>query len=352
MKFVTWGANLSGGLLRANVEQSHEGSLEYNRKFVQLAESLHVNSILFPIRYVGKVGGTDTQGGQLDPLSVIAALAAETKNIHLIAAVLPGFMHPATLAKISSTIDVISNGRFHINLVSGWFKEEQEQFGIEWIKHEDRYKRSTEYLQVLKGLWTEDNFSFEGQFYNIKNATLNPKPVQKPYPAIYQGGNSAESQEMAGLLSDYYFMNGAPVNELQEQIESVSRFASQHSRKVKFAVAAFVIARETAEEAQKEFDYIIDNADTSAIEQFKSRKETKGMWKNATSVSDFVANNEGFRTGLIGSYEEVAEKLNQLKEIGIEKVLLAFRQPMDELPVFFEKVVPLINKQKAHASQQ
>lgn len=339
MQFVIWGANLTGGYLRANVEQTREGSYEYNKQLVCLAEKLQVDSILYPIRYVGNIGGNTGNSGQLDPLSIISALAAESKHIHLIAAVLPGFIHPATLAKISSTIDIISNGRFHINLVSGWFKEEQEMFGIEWIKHDERYKRSSEYLEVLKGLWTEEQFTYQGKFYQVKDARLTPKPIQKPYPAIYQGGNSQEAQDMAGRLSDYYFMNGAPIDELKEQIQYVTSIAEKHSRNIKFAVNAFVIARETSIEAQEEYEYIIERADEKVIQQFKNRKETKGMWKNSSSVSDFVANNEGFRTGLIGSYEEVAQKIQQLQEIGIDKILLTFRKPLEELPIFYEKVV-------------
>ncbi|WP_102693005.1 LLM class flavin-dependent oxidoreductase [Rummeliibacillus pycnus] len=343
MKFVIWGANLSGGFLRANVDQAQDAGIEYNEKLATLADHLGVDSILYPIRYVGNIGGTGSNTGQLDPLSIITAIATKTERIHLIAAVLPGFIHPATLAKIGATIDIISKGRFHINLVSGWFKAEQEMFGIEWIKHEERYRRSEEYLKVLKGLWTEDEFQFEGNFYNIQKGTLNPKPLQKPYPPIYQGGNSQESQIIAGTLSDYYFMNGAPLSELKEQIAAVQQYAANHQRYIKFAVAAFVIARPTEEEAQKEYEYILNNADQSAITHFKQRKETKGMWKNATTISDYVANNEGFRTGLIGSYEQVAQRLKELEAIGIEKVLVAFRHPTDELPTFFEHVVPKVN---------
>ncbi|WP_236631817.1 LLM class flavin-dependent oxidoreductase [Anoxybacillus sp. UARK-01] len=344
LQFSIWGSNLSGGFLRARVEENQEWSFDYNRKLVKTAEQLNVASVLFPVRYIGSIGGhSPEKHGQLDPLAIIAALAAETKRIHLIAAVLPAFIHPATLAKIGATIDRISNGRFHINLVSGWFKQEQEAFGLEWIAHEERYKRSIEYLEVLKGLWTQDHFSFDGTYYKIKNATLLPKPTQKPYPAIYQGGNSKEAQEMAGRLSDYYFMNGAPIEELKKQIQSVRAIASRYGRWIKFAVNAFVIARATTDEALSEYQFIIDNADEAAIEQLQKRTETKGMWKNASVLPDFVANNEGFRTGLIGSYKEVAEKINALQDIGIDKVLLTFRFPLVELPEFYDHVVPLLH---------
>lgn len=344
MEFLTWGGNISGGFLRAKVAQEDRNDIAYNIELAQLAERLGVSGILYPIRYVGRIGGTGVESGQLDPLTVISAMAMKTEKIHMLAAVLPGFIHPVTLAKIGATIDVISNGRFHINLVSGWFKAEQEAFGIEWIHHADRYRRSAEYLQVVKGLWTEDQFSFDGEFYNIERGTLSPKPIQKPYPAIYQGGNSEESQRMAAKHSDVYFTNGAPEEELTEQINKVRAFSNEENRTLQYAVAAYVIARETEEEALAEYEHILAHADEAAIAQFKSAKETKGMWKNATTISDFVANNEGFRVGLIGSYEQVAQKLRQLEDIGIDKVLLAFRYPLQELPTFFEHVAPKLQK--------
>lgn len=342
MKFLTWGGNISGGFLRSKVDQESRGDIAFNIELAELADQIGVEGILYPIRYIGRIGGTEAKSGQLDPLAIVSAMAMKTSNVHLIAAILPSFIHPVTLAKAGATLDVISNGRFHINLVSGWFKSEQETFGIEWIKHEDRYRRSYEYLQIVKGLWTEDNFNFAGDFYKIQNGSLNPKPVQSPYPAIYQGGNSVQSQQVAAKLSDVYFMNGAPIDELIPQINDVTNFASDEGRSLQFAVAAYVIARETEEEALAEYHEILKYADEAAINNFKQSKETTGMWKNAKTISDFVANNEGFRTELIGSYEQVAEKLNQLQEIGIDKVLLAFRYPLQELPVFFEKVAPRV----------
>ncbi|MFJ8265708.1 LLM class flavin-dependent oxidoreductase [Peribacillus asahii] len=343
MKFLTWGANIGGGFLRANIEQELRSDIAYNIELAQLADKIGVHGILFPIRYVGRIGGNNGTDGQLDPLTVVSAVATQTSRVRLLAAVLPSFIHPVTLAKMGSTLDVISSGRFHINLVSGWFKAEQEKFGIDWIDHRDRYRRSDEYLQVVKGLWTQDDFTFNGDFYNIQGGTLNPKPVQKPYPAIYQGGNSAQSQQVAAKNSDVYFMNGAPIEELQPQIEAVKTLAQQENRTLQYAVAAYVIARETEEEALAEYEAILARADEEAIAQFKASKETKGMWKNAKTVSDFVANNEGFRTGLVGSYEQVASKLRELEAIGIDQVLLAFRNPLTELPLFFEHVESKVN---------
>ncbi|KMK78215.1 LLM class flavin-dependent oxidoreductase [Alkalihalobacillus pseudalcaliphilus] len=339
MNYIIWGANLSGGFLRADVEQERDNSFTYNQKLVELAEKKGINAILYATRYLGAIGGSESEQGQLDPLTLMAALIPSTQNIHFISAVLPGFISPVTLAKMGATLDIISNGRFHINLVSGWFKEEQEIFGIEWIDHKERYARSKEYLEVLKGLWTQESFSYKGNYYQLKDAHLSPKPVQKPYPAIYQGGNSLPAQTMAAEHSDIYFMNGALKEELYQQITVVKELAKKQGRELTYAVNAFVIARQTEKEAYEEYQWILDRADEVAIKKFQERTESQGMWKNAKELGDFVANNEGFRTGLIGSYETVTKKINELKLLGVDHVLLTFRKPLEELPIFFEKVV-------------
>lgn len=340
MKFAIWGSNVSGGFLRSRVDQETDGSISYNLRLTQLADQLGIDFILFPTRYKGGLGGSNVSGGQYDPLAMIGPLAVATERIHFISAVLPSFVPPVTLAKMGATLDHISNGRWHMNLVSGWFQEEQEMFGISWIDHAERYKRSEEYLQIVKGLWQNDEFSFRGHFYEIKNGRMQPSPIQKPYPAIFQGGNSEEAQMMAGRQSDWYFMNGAPVEQLKTQMERVSAVARQYDRRVRFAVNAFVIARETEKEAMKEYNDIVENADLTTIQHFKQyMKEATGMWSKARSISDFVANNEGFRTGLIGSYKQVREKIEQLKQAGIDLVLMAFRFPLNELRSFQENVI-------------
>lgn len=345
MKFATWATSTSGGFLRSNVHQNLNWDFEYNLRLAQNADEEGFYAILFPTRYLGADIKTENIDGQLDAISLASAISMKTKNIHLITAVLPGFIHPTVLAKIGSTLDHISQGRWHVNIVSGWFKEEQEKLGIPWIDHKDRYKRSEEYIEVLKGLWQQRNFEFEGEFYSIKKGNLLPFPVQKPYPSIFQGGNSTQAQELAGKLSDWYFMNGGSIDELVTQMDSVTKIANQYNRKVRFAVNAFIIARETEQEALEEYKNILENTDPKAVEQFKEKaKEAKGMWQKKDDISSFVANNEGFKTDLIGSYEQVANKINKLEKAGIELILLAFRYPLEELKSFGKNVKPLINE--------
>lgn len=281
--------------------------------------------------------------GQLDPLTLAAAVAAQTTTLRLITAILPGFVPAATMAKMGATLDQISGGRWHINLVTGWFKEEQENLGIPWVEHADRYRRSEEYLQVLKGLWQQEDFSFDGDFYRIKSGTMRPRPAQRPYPAIFQGGNSAQAQQMAGQYSDWYFINGAPLAQLTAQIDAVNLVARQYQRNVRFSVNAFVIARETEAAAWAEYEEILAAADELAIAQFREKaKEAKGMWQSDDGLASFVANNEGLRTGLVGSHAQVAQRIRELEAIGIEMILLSFRYPLEEIPLFEQQVGRLL----------
>ncbi len=348
IRFAVWGSNISGGFLRSSVQQDKESSIAYNLELTRLADRLGYDAILYPIRYIGGIGGGTSQDGQHDPLAITAAMASVTSRIRLITAILPGFLPPATLAKMGATIDHISKGRWHVNLVTGWFQEEQEMFGIPWIAHHERYRRSEEYIRVLKGLWQEETFSFDGQYYKVREGRIRPFPYQRPYPAIFQGGNSKEARSMAGRLSDWYFINGAPIQEIREQIREVSEIAVEHGRTVRFAVNAFAIGRETREEALAEYEHIVENADRTAIRQFQERaKGAQGMWAKAATISDFIANNEGFRTGLIGSYNDVAEKISELKAAGVDMVLLAFRFPLKEIPLFHRYVMEKVRDSRS-----
>jgi FMNH2-dependent dimethyl sulfone monooxygenase len=98
-----------------------------------------------------------------------------------------------------------------VNVVSGWFKGEFTALGEPWLEHDERYRRSEEFIRALRGIWTEDQFELAGDFYRIRDFTRKPKPLnspERPHPEIFQGGNSTAARQMAGRVSDWYFSNG------------------------------------------------------------------------------------------------------------------------------------------------
>ena len=139
-----------------------------------------------------------SRGERHEQLTVIAYLAAKTSKLKFLTSVMVAPHRPAVLtAKMLATIDVYSGGRAAINVLTGWFKDEFRIFGEPWLDHDERYRRSEEFIQVLKGLWTQERLTFKGDFYRINEGWLKPRPISKPHPEIFQGGNSKAARRMA-----------------------------------------------------------------------------------------------------------------------------------------------------------
>jgi len=174
--------NVSGGLVVSTIEQRTDWSVEYNQKLAQTAEKAGFDYALSQIRFTAGYGADN----QHESVSFSQALLHATTKLKVLAAILPGPWSPAVVAKQIATIDHISKGRIGINVVSGWFKGEFTAIGEPWLEHDERYRRSHEFIEALKGIWTQDNFTFRGDFIGFNNYTLSPKPVQKPHPEIFQ----------------------------------------------------------------------------------------------------------------------------------------------------------------------
>jgi len=276
--------------------------------------------------------------------------------LKLITAVHTGLWHPAMIAKQVATIDVYSGGRAAINILSGWFKDEYKAFGVPWLEHDERYRQSEEFIQVLRGLWTEERFTFKGDFFRINDAWLVPRPIAKPHPEIFQGGNSKAARRMAGRYSDWYFMNGNSVENVKAQIDEVSAIAREHGRRVRFGLNGFVIQRDTEAEALAQMEQIIQSADPAVVRAFgeqvkqagASTADKIGMWANS-DYANLVQPNDGFKTRLIGPPELIADRIRQYHEVGVDLILAAFLHYEDELPRFGETVIPLVRQQRAKA---
>ncbi|GIP56264.1 dimethylsulfone monooxygenase SfnG [Paenibacillus sp. FSL W8-0186] len=348
MKFAYWVPNVSGGLVISKIPQKTGWSFRDNERYARIAENNGFEYALLQTRFIASYGAEN----QLEAIALASALAAVTNKIKLIAAVLPGLWHPGTIAKAVSTIDQISQGRAAVNIVSGWFKGEFHGFGEPWLDHDERYRRSEEFIRVLKQLWHEEVTSFRGDFYRINEAPHKPKP--QVIPPVFQGGNSAAARQMAARVSDWYFMNGNTIEGFRGQIEEVSRLALAKGRMLNFGANAFVIVRDTEEEARQVLRDIIAYADPEAVEGFRSQvqfagkasPEQEGMWANS-DFADLVQYNDGFKTGLIGTPEQVADRIIALKRIGVNLILTGFLHYDEDLQAFGAKVIPLVREKEA-----
>lgn len=352
IKFAYWVPNVSGGLVVSKIEQRTSWDIDYNRKLAQIAEKAGFDYALSQIRFTAGYGAEY----QHESVAISHALLAATEKLRVIAAILAGPWHPAVLAKQIATIDQLTGGRVAVNVVSGWFRGEFHGIGEPWLEHDERYRRSQEFIEVLKGIWTQDNFTYKGDFYRFHDYTLKPKPLQQPHPEIFQGGSSRAARDMAARVSDWYFTNGNTVEGIKAQVDDIRAKAAANGHKVKIGVNAFIIARETEEEAQAVLQEIIDKADPEAVNAFgdavkqagKASPEGEGNWAKST-FQDLVQYNDGFKTNLIGTPQQIAERIVALKAVGVDLVLGGFLHFQEEVAYFGEKVLPLVRELEAKA---
>lgn len=355
VKFAYWVPNVSGGLVVSTIEQRTHWGIDYNRKLAQLAEQAGFDYALTQIRFTAGYGAEY----QHESVAFSHALLAATERLKVIAAILPGPWNPALAAKQLATIDQLTNGRVAINLVSGWFKGEFHGIGEPWLDHDERYRRSEEFIRALKGIWTQDSFSFAGDFYRFRNYTLKPKPLQQPHPEIFQGGSSRAARDMAARVSDWYFTNGNTPEGIRAQVEDLRAKAAANGHSIKVGVNAFVIARDTEAEARAVLDEIIAKANPEAVQAFghearnagAASPEGEGNWAKS-SFEDLVQYNDGFKTNLIGTPEQIAERIVALKAVGVDLVLAGFLHFQEEVDYFGQRVLPLVRELEARAAAQ
>ena len=346
IKFAYWVPNVSGGLVVSKIEQRTDWGIDYNRKLAQIAEAAGFDYALSQVRFTAGYGAEY----QHESVAFSHALLAATTRLKVIAAVLPGPWTPSVLAKQIATIDHLTGGRVAVNVVSGWFKGEFTAIGEPWLEHDERYRRSEEFITALKGIWTTDNFTLRGDFYRFHDYTLKPKPLQQ-HPEIFQGGSSRAARDMAARVSDWYFTNGNTVEGVKAQIDDLQAKAAANRHKVKVGVNAFVIARDTEEEARAVLAQIIDQADPEAVNAFgdaakqagKSSPEGEGNWAKS-SFEDLVQYNDGFKTNLIGTPQQIAERIVALKAVGVDLILAGFLHFQEEVEYFGRKVLPLVRE--------
>lgn len=353
IKFAYWVPNVSGGLVVSKIEQRTGWDIDYNRKLARIAEQAGFDYALSQIRFTAGYGAEY----QHESVAISHALLAATEKLRVIAAVLPGPWHPAVLAKQIATIDQLTGGRVAVNVVSGWFRGEFHGIGEPWLEHDERYRRSQEFIEVLKGIWTQDNFTYKGDFYRFHDYTLKPKPLQQPHPEIFQGGSSRAARDMAARVSDWYFTNGNTVEGIKAQVDDIRAKAAANGHSVKVGVNAFIIARDTEAEAKLVLQEIIDKADPEAVNAFgdavkqagKASPEGEGNWAKST-FQDLVQYNDGFKTNLIGTPRQIAERIVALKAVGVDLVLSGFLHFQEEVAYFGEKVLPLVRELEARAA--
>jgi len=338
MRYGYW-LPVFGGWLRNVADENMEASWPYVKRLAQRSEQIGFDVTLIAELNLNDIKGVEANS--LDAWSTAAALAAVTERIELMVAVRPTFHLPALLAKQAANIDHISGGRVTLNVVSSWWADEAKKYGVHFERHDDRYARTSEWLDVLDGVWSRDHFSYSGKYYRVEDNVLEPKPVAKPRPCIYAGGESPAAKDLIAEKCDAYLMHGDPPERVAEKVADLRARRAKHPNlaPMKFGVAGYAVVRETEQEARDEVRRITDVKQSAAGYANYQQWLAGTQLEQQVSLEDYSVSNRGLRSGLVGTAEQVGERVAAFEAAGVDLVLLQFSPQAEEMERFGKTVI-------------
>ena len=358
MRYGYW-LPVFGGWLRNVQDEGMDASWEYSSRLARRSEEIGYSLTLVAELFLNDIKGIDAPS--LDAWSTAAALAAVTDRLELMVAVRPTFHQPAILAKQAANIDRISHGRLSLNVVSSWWRDEARRYGVQFDEHDDRYARTEDWLTVLDGAWRTPRFSHVGPYYRTDETILAPGPVWSPgrvRPTIYAGGESVTAKSLIARRCDAYVMHGDPPERIAPKIDDMRRRREQASvaaeaatgaplSPLSFGMAAYSIVRDTEAEAREELGRITNVALGSPGYGNYQDFVRNSKLEQKLSLEDYSVSNRGLRAGLVGTPEQVAERVRAFEDIGVDLLLLQCSPQLEEMERFAEQVMPLVPRELA-----
>jgi alkanesulfonate monooxygenase SsuD/methylene tetrahydromethanopterin reductase-like flavin-dependent oxidoreductase (luciferase family) len=349
LKLGTFCSNLSHGCAISSIDGTLKADWPSTLALAQMGDEMGFEALVPVGRWKGFGGVTNFNNAGFECFTWAAGIGASVKGPSVFATSHVPTMHPVMAAKQSTTIDHLTNGRFTLNIVTGWFQPEIEMFGEPQMEHDMRYERAIEWLDVIKKLWTlEEEFDFEGKFYKIKKGWLQPKPIQKPYPVVMNAGGSDKGRHYAAKFCDVAFVavQSHDPAQIKAQVDKYRDLArDEYGRELQVWTNAYIVQGET-EKAAKDFHhyYVHEKGDWVAVENLVT---TMGI--NAQTFPPGVLQHlkEHFIGGwggfpLVGTKEQVVDGLAMLSKAGFDGVILSWARYIEEMRQFQQETFPLL----------
>jgi len=353
LKLGTFQTNLDSGCVMSGLEGRLEISWPSTLGLAKLGDEMEFEAIVPVARWRGFGGANDPQGPGFEAYTWAAGIAASTAQCGVVSTSHVSLNHPIVAAKQCAAIDHISNGRFTLNVVCGWNGPEMEMFDMSLTRHEDRYARAEEWLDIVKRLWTQDDdLDHDGRFYRIKKGYLKPKPIQKPYPAIMNAGASERGRHFAAKNCDivYTQLRTHDPEVCAAHIAGYRRLArEEYGRAIQVWTLAYVVQGETESEARRFYDYYVQEkgdwaAAGNVIAAMSAEiNERKYPPERARAMAElFIAGWGGHP--LIGTKEQIVEGLAALSRMGLDGVLLSWPRFEAGMREFRDATLPLVKQ--------
>jgi len=339
MRFGYW-MPIFGGWLRNVTDEDMSIGWSYMRDLAVESEQHG-----FELSLIAELNLNDIKGHRapsLDCWTLAPAVAAVTSTLELMLAVRPNYHSPSLTAKALSTLGVIAPGRISLNVVSSWWKDEATQYGAPFDVHDARYARTSEWLDVVGRLLREDTVTHSGPLYQLDGTILEPKPASPPF--VYMGGESPKAKEIIAAQSDAYVMHGDAPDVIAAKVADLSALRAAAGRPpLRFGVSGYVICRDTQEEAQAELDRILNvNASPEAYASYRDFIEGSQL-ESRVSIEEYSVSNRGLRSGLIGTPDQIIERIRAYEAAGVDLLLLQFSPQRQEMARFGADVISQYN---------
>ncbi len=328
-------------------ESGRAPDIAYLAQVAQACDRLGYDAMLTPC-------GTGCEDAWL----ATAALISVTRRIRFLVAFRPALLTPTLAAQMASTFQRLSGGRVLVNLVTGAEPAELARFGI-YDDKVTRYEQTGEFIEVLRGAWRGEPFDFSGRHYQVEGATTRDAP--DPIPEIYFGGASDAAEQIAARHVDVYLAWGEPPALVAERVERMRALAAEAGRTLRFGIRFHVIARPSAAEAWAFTDRLLagmgvdeiaaarrDFASTQSVGQQRMAAlhggDTNQLIVHPNVWAGIGLVRGGVGTALVGSFDEVAERMAEYHDLGFEEFILSGYPHLEEAYWFGEGVMPLLRE--------
>ena len=287
--------------------------------------------------------------------------ASRTKTLGYLIAHRPGFMVPTLAARQIATLDQLTQGRIAMHIISGGSDVEQRRDG-DWIDHDARYRRTDEYMGVMKRVWTETApFDHDGEFYRFEQNLSEVRSFQKPHVPLYFGGASDVAKEVGAKRADVYALWGEPLAAIREQIADIRERAAKYGRTIKFSVSVRPILGDTEGEAWERAQGILERVKLSIGDTIGPGKPARLQSEGSRRLLDFASQGDihdkrlwmpiaattgaaGNTTALVGTAEQVAESLLAYHEAGADAFIIRGFDPMQDTIDWGKELIPMVRE--------